>query len=178
MNADITSRTVRLVGEDGHELLTRAEALARARAAGLDLVLVDATATPPVCRLLDADELRAAERAREKAARRKAVERRQLDVTKEFRLSLRTAENDVRVKAAAAAHALGEGHKAKLAVVFRSPREAGEAGSKEAALRLLAQARAAVMEACGGEQAAREDAPPKVDGLSVWLRLGPAKTKT
>ena len=29
MNADITSRTVRLVGEDGHELLTRAEALAR-----------------------------------------------------------------------------------------------------------------------------------------------------
>jgi translation initiation factor IF-3 len=176
-NSDVTARTVRLVWEGGHELVGRADALARAKAAGMDLVLVDATASPPVCRLLDAEALRQAERNREKAARRKAVVRRQLDVTKEFRLSVRTATNDVKVKASHAAHALEEGHKAKLAVVFRTPREAAESGNRQAAFDLLAQLRAAVTDAAGGEAMVREDAPAKAEPLSVWCRIAPPQKK-
>ena len=55
MNEDITAPNVRLVGAGGEQrgVVSRAEALAEAQAAGLDLVLVAAEAEPPVCKVMD-----------------------------------------------------------------------------------------------------------------------------
>jgi translation initiation factor IF-3 len=186
VNGDVTARTVRLVAPDGtHSVLRRAEALAAARAAGLDLVQVDGAAVPPVCRLLDWDRFRYEERQREKDGRRKAVERRRGDVTKEVRLSLRTAEHDLRVKAAQAARALEEGHRAKCVVLFKAgggggrASDAADPAARAHATALLEALRVAVQDEAGGEaapQLAKVDAPPKMEGATMmWMRLAPAQ---
>jgi translation initiation factor IF-3 len=55
LNEDITAADVRLVGADGGQrgIVSRAEAMAEAKASGLDLVLVAADANPPVCKVMD-----------------------------------------------------------------------------------------------------------------------------
>ncbi len=55
LNEDIAAANVRLVGADGGQrgIVSRAEALAEAKASGLDLVLVAAEANPPVCKVMD-----------------------------------------------------------------------------------------------------------------------------
>ena len=55
LNDDIEATSVRLVAADGSQrgVVPRAEALAEARQAGLDLVLVVADASPPVCKVMD-----------------------------------------------------------------------------------------------------------------------------
>ncbi|HCG70718.1 MAG TPA: translation initiation factor IF-3, partial [Gammaproteobacteria bacterium] len=55
LNDDIAAANVRLVAADGSQrgIVSRAEALAEAKAAGLDLVLVAVDASPPVCKVMD-----------------------------------------------------------------------------------------------------------------------------
>jgi len=50
-NGEISADPVRLVGADEHGVVSLADALAQARAAGLDLVEVAPRAVPPVCRI-------------------------------------------------------------------------------------------------------------------------------
>jgi translation initiation factor IF-3 len=172
---EIRALTVRLVGPDGsHAVVSLSEALAQARAAGRDLVQVDGASTPPVCRLLDVGALRAAERAKEKVARRKAVERRHSDVTKDFRLGTRTAQHDLHTRAAQAGRALRDGHKARLAVVFKSVKELGEPGARARAADVLELFRQAVYDEIGGSEHARVDAEPKMDALTLACRLSPS----
>ena len=56
MNHQIDADEVRLIDADGEQLgvLSRDAAMAKAEAAGLDLVEVSAKAQPPVCKLMDA----------------------------------------------------------------------------------------------------------------------------
>ncbi|MCW5774085.1 MAG: translation initiation factor IF-3 [Rhodospirillaceae bacterium] len=51
----ITAPNVRLIDQDGNQIgvVNRFEAIRRAEEAGLDLVEIAATATPPVCKILD-----------------------------------------------------------------------------------------------------------------------------
>ena len=55
VNEMIRIPQVRVISEEGEQLgvMSSAEALAKARAAGLDLVEVAAEAKPPVCRIMD-----------------------------------------------------------------------------------------------------------------------------
>lgn len=185
LNAEITARQVRLVRPDGtHAVLRRDLALAEAREAKLDLVQVDGVSSPPVCRLLDWAHLRAEERLREKEQRQKAVVRRRSDVVKEVRLSLRTQEHDLRVKAAAAARALEEGHRAKCTVLFAARpgpngRDgAGDPQARKQAEALLEAIQVAIQAEAGGPDApplAKVEQAPKVDGtVSMYCRLVPA----
>ncbi len=54
-NEMIRAREVRVIGAEGEQLgiLSRNDAIAAAREAGMDLVEVAATAEPPVCRIMD-----------------------------------------------------------------------------------------------------------------------------
>ena len=185
LNGEVTARTVRLVRPDGtHAVLRRDAALAEAREAKLDLVQVDASSDPPVCRLLDWAELRAEERAREKESRHKAVVRRRSDVVKEVRMSLRTQEHDLRVKAASATRALEEGHKAKCSVLFAvRPGPNGRDGAsdpdaRKQAVALLEAIQVAIQKEAGGPEAPplfKVEQPPTADGtLSMYIRLVPA----
>jgi hypothetical protein len=55
VNGKIRTREVRVIGEDGTQVgvISLADALALAKAAGIDLVEVSGNAKPPVCRPVD-----------------------------------------------------------------------------------------------------------------------------
>ncbi|MCI8762644.1 MAG: translation initiation factor IF-3, partial [Oscillospiraceae bacterium] len=72
MNEEIRDREVRLIGADGAQLgvMSAREAQERADAAGLDLVKISPTATPPVCKLMDYGKYRFEQAKREKEAKK------------------------------------------------------------------------------------------------------------
>ena len=185
VNETITAATLRLVMDDGtHQVLPRAAALALARSSGKDLLQVDPHGDPPVCRLVHIDKVLSADRAKEKAAKRKEVERRHVDVTKDVRVTLRIASHDLGTKASQAAKWLWDGHRARVCVVFKHARETAEPGSKGAAEAVVAQVIEAInaelraLQRQGGiaEAAmtlARPEAPPKLEALTRSCRLLP-----
>ncbi|MAQ61570.1 MAG: translation initiation factor IF-3, partial [Gammaproteobacteria bacterium] len=92
LNEDITAADVRLVGADGGQrgIVSRAEAMAEAKASGLDLVLVAADANPPVCKVMDYGK-HLFELKKTKAAQRK--KQKQIQV-KEMKFRPGTEEGD------------------------------------------------------------------------------------
>jgi translation initiation factor IF-3 len=185
VNETITAATLRLVLDDGtHQVLPRAAALALARSSGKDLLQVDPHGDPPVCRLVHIDKVLSADRAKEKAAKRKEVERRHVDVTKDVRVTLRIASHDLGTKASQAAKWLWDGHRARVCVVFKHARETAEPGSKGAAEAVVGQVIEAINEELRALQRqgsiaeaamtlARPEAPPKLEALTMSCRLLP-----
>ena len=108
---------MRLIGEDGEQLgvLPTIEALGIARARGLDLVEVAATAMPPVCRLLDYGRFKYEQEKKDREARKnqKAV------LMKEVRLRPKTDEHDVDFKSKQIERFVEEGDKVKVTLRFR-----------------------------------------------------------
>ena len=92
-------------------------ALSRAREAGLDLVEVAATATPPVCRIMDFGKWKYEQSKKDKAnkARSKQVE------LKEVRLgrSMKIDPHDVQIRMTQARRFLMDGHKVQIVQNFR-----------------------------------------------------------
>ncbi len=78
VNEQITSDEIRLIDDNGENIgvLTRADALARAEDAGLDLVEVAPDGRPPVCKLLDYGKFKyqAQKRANEARKKQKIIE--------------------------------------------------------------------------------------------------------
>ncbi|MDQ6930450.1 MAG: translation initiation factor IF-3, partial [Candidatus Eremiobacteraeota bacterium] len=73
INDQIRIRQVRVIDEAGEQLgiLQTEDALARARAAGLDLIEVSPTAQPPVCKIGDYGRLKYEQQKKDKDARKK-----------------------------------------------------------------------------------------------------------
>lgn len=91
-----------------------ADALARARAAGLDLVEIAPAADPPVCRIMDYSRWRY---EHSRVARRSA--RTAAGDHKEMRLRPHTGDHDLAVKARKVAQMLADGHRVKVTVRSR-----------------------------------------------------------
>lgn len=85
-----------------------------AQSEGLDLVMVSATANPPVCRIIDHGKFRYEQDKREKESKRK-----QQDV-KGIKISPRIAEHDIEHLTRNAQRFLEEGHKVKITCQFRA----------------------------------------------------------
>lgn len=117
INDQIRASEVRLIGEDGSQLgvLPIAEALQKAEEAELDLVLIAANATPPVCRIIDYGKFKYEQLRKEKDAKKKqhVVE------IKEIRLSPNIDTNDLETKVAAARKFLTKGDRVKVTLRFR-----------------------------------------------------------
>ena len=76
-------------GEEGasaHEVMALEEAMAAAKAAGMDLVEVNGNASPPVCRILDYERVRYDIRKRAKEKKKAVSAAQKRDVVKELRL--------------------------------------------------------------------------------------------
>lgn len=95
--------------------MSRTEALAEARASGLDLVLVAAEAEPPVCKVMDYGK-HVFELKKTKAAQRKKQKQTQV---KEMKFRPGTEEGDYQVKLRNLKRFLDEGDKAKVSMRFR-----------------------------------------------------------
>jgi translation initiation factor IF-3 len=95
--------------------MSRAEALAAARAAELDLVEVSPDANPPVCKIVDYGKYNyQREKQLQKNKRNVKVQE-----VKQMRFGLKIGENDMAVKLRKVQAFLDNGDKVKIAVVYR-----------------------------------------------------------
>jgi len=117
INQDITSDNVLLITETGEKrgIVPIDEALAAARAAGLDLVEVAPNPEAPVVKILDYGKLRF-EQQKKKAAQRKS--QRTQDI-KEIKMRPNIDTHDYEVKARAMTKFFERGDKVKVTIRFR-----------------------------------------------------------
>lgn len=112
-NEQIRVKEVRLIDEEGNQvgIVETAEALAKARQAGLDLVEVSPTANPPVCKIIDFGTYQYHQQKRQKKPKK----------TKMKVVTLRpvTSEGDYQVKLRSLKRFLEEGDKVKVVIRFR-----------------------------------------------------------
>jgi len=112
MNEAIRVREVRVIGPEGENfgVLPIAEALQRAREAGLDLIEVSAQANPPVCRITDYGKFKYEQKKKDKEIKSKL----RVSETKEVQVKIGTSERDMQIKANKSASWLKEGHRVKV----------------------------------------------------------------
>ena len=117
INEEIKAKELRIVGPDGEQMgiMSSESALKTAYDMGLDLVMMAAQATPPVCRIMDYGKYRFDKEKREKEARKKQ----QTVELKEVQLSCRIDTHDFETKVNHALRFLGSGNKVRVVVKFR-----------------------------------------------------------
>ncbi|PSC69241.1 translation initiation factor IF-3 [Micractinium conductrix] len=119
MNENIRAPEVRVLAEDKTPMgvMATEDALAEARALGIDMIMVVPDAVPPVVRLMEFSkynyELEKANKEAKKKQREAVVE------TKELKLRPATDVHDYQVKVKAAQKFLAKGHRVKLTLQFR-----------------------------------------------------------
>ena len=117
MNERIRVREVRVIDDTGQQLgiMPPQQALTIAKQKGLDLVEIAATATPPVCRIMDFGRYQYQEqkRAREAKKHQKIIE------VKEIKFRPKVDEHDYQFKKKHIERFLAEGDKVKATIFFR-----------------------------------------------------------
>lgn len=117
VNGKIRAREVRVIGVDGKQLgiIPLTDALNMARQSGVDLVEIAATATPPVCRLVDFGKYRYELAKKEKDSKK----HQHANKVKEIQLSAKIDPHDLGVKVGHAVDFLCDDMKVKVALRFR-----------------------------------------------------------
>jgi translation initiation factor IF-3 len=162
MNEQIRISPIRLIGAEGEQLgiIPTAQALEKAREAGLDLVEMAADERPPVCKILDYGKMRFANSQK----RNKAGKVRQQKL-KEIRVRPKTGDHDVDTKVAQARKFLEHNDKVQVTVLFRGR----EMQHQEEGRRVLD----AVLEKLA--DAGKVERPPTMDGRRMTALLMPNK---
>ena len=117
INREITARELRVIGSQGENLgvLSLPAALAAAKEAGQDLILITASAVPPVARIADYGKFEYERSKKEKAQKAKA----KVSETKEVQIKVGTGEHDMALKARKAAEWLAEGHRVRAELFLK-----------------------------------------------------------
>lgn len=165
INEQIRDNELRIIGADGAQLgvMSAREAQALADEAGLDLVKIAPTATPPVCRIMDYGKYRFEQAKKEKEARKNQ----HVVDTKEVRLGLNTDVGDFNTKVNQAIKFLQHGDKVKVSIRFRG-REMGHPEMGLESMRRFAEACAEV---------ANIEKPAKLEGRHMLMFLAPKSAK-
>ena len=165
INEQIRDNELRIIGADGAQLgvMSAREAQALADEAGLDLVKIAPTATPPVCRIMDYGKYRFEQAKKEKEARKNQ----HVVDTKEVRLGLNTDVGDFNTKVNQATKFLQHGDKVKVSIRFRG-REMGHPEMGLESMRRFAEACAEV---------ANIEKPAKLEGRHMLMFLAPKSAK-
>jgi translation initiation factor IF-3 len=163
INDRIEAREVRLVGENGEMIgvVGLRDALDRAETAGLDLVEVSPSATPPVCKILDYGKFKYEAQKRANAARKK---QRVIEV-KEIKMRPNIDDHDYSTKMKKVFSFLEEGDKVKVTMRFRGR----ELAHQDIAMRVLTRVKDEVGELAKVEQF------PRMEGRQMIMVMAPAK---
>ncbi len=145
-------------------VLSRDEALAKAKEMETDLVEIAPQATPPVAKIIDFQKFKYLENKKEQAAKRNAKEVEQ----KEVWLSPRIAQHDLETRLRRVTEFLKEGDKVKLSVKFKGR----EMAHPENGRKVLEEAMAFL-----GERVAMER-EPKFEGRNLTTIIGLSKGTT
>ena len=114
VNGQIRVREVRVVSDNGAEVMPTRQALDLARQQGVDLVEISPNAQPPVCRIIDYSKFLYQQKKRQKEMKQKQTK---VEV-KEIRFGPQTDDHDYNFKLKHAKGFLEEGNKVRAYVFF------------------------------------------------------------
>lgn len=157
---------MRVIDDDGKQLgvMLTEDALAMSRQAGLDLIEVSPTATPPVCRISDYGRLKYEQSKKDKDARKKQKNWE----LKEVKLRPKIETHDYETKARMAERLLADGGKVKVTIMFRG-REITYAGFGRKLLDRMAVDMSPI---------ATIEREPKLEGKNMFMILAPRAVPT
>ncbi|GAA7861511.1 translation initiation factor IF-3 [Helicobacter pylori] len=164
LNGDINFKEVRCVGDDGevYGIISSKEALKIAQNLGLDLVLISASAKPPVCKVMDYNKFRYQNEKKIKEAKKK---QKQIEI-KEIKLSTQIAQNDINYKVKHAREFIESNKHVKFKVVLKGR----ESQNSKAGLDVLLRVQTMM------EDLANPEKEPKTEGRFVsWMFVPKAK---
>jgi translation initiation factor IF-3 len=152
-----------VIDDDGAQLgiMPPAQALSIAEEKGLDLVEIAATASPPVCRIMNSGKYFYQQAKRESEARK---HQRHIQV-KEVKFRPKIDEHDFQFKKRNVERFLNDGNKVKSTVIFRGR----EMVHSEIGRRILNRLAAELTEA------ALIEVPPRQEGMTMVQILSPRK---
>jgi len=167
MNEDIDFEEVRVIvdvpgaSDEMLGVMSSASALAEAKQRELDLVVMSAASSPPVCKIVSYDKYRFAQekKKKEQAKNVKASE------LKELKMSYKIGDHDFDVRRKRAVKFLGQGDKVKFSILFKGREIAHTDVGKEVMTRM-----AETLEECG-----TVDSPPRVMGRQMIMMITPKK---
>lgn len=137
INNNIRAPKLRVIGSQGENLgvLTKEEALAQAKALGLDLIEVSPQADPPVARIADYGKYTYEMSKKLKEVKAKS----HITETKNIQISVSIGENDIMRLAKQAAEWIKEGHRVKIELQLKGRTKYMEEGFLRARMeRILA----------------------------------------
>ena len=161
INEQIRVREVRIVGEDGSEVVPTRKALDMARQNGVDLVEISPNAQPPVCRLIDYSKFLYQQKKHQKEMKQKQVK---VEV-KDIRFGPQTDEHDYQFKLKHAREFLNEGNKVRAYVFFRGRSILFKEQGEVLLLRFANDL----------EEFGKVEQMPKLEGKKMFLYLAPKK---
>lgn len=165
INEQIRHKEVRVIDSDGSQLgiLPIREAMEKAAARDMDLVLIAPQATPPACRIMDYGKFCFEKAKREKEARKnqKTIE------IKEVRLSPNIDTHDFNTKLNHALRFLQNGDKVKVSIRFR--------GREMAHTKLGEEIMVKFAEACS--EIGTVEKAPKLEGRNMLMFIAAKNTK-
>ena len=156
---------VRVIDADGNQMgvLATRDALTAAETAGLDLVEVAPTATPPVCRIMDYGKFKYQTSKKAKEAKKKQT----VISVKEMKLRGKTEEHDFQFKLRNIKRFLEDGDKVKILIMFKGR----EITHTELGMSMLKRVAEELKDMATIETA------PKLEGRSMTMVVAPAPQK-
>lgn len=116
INTDIRSKEVRIVGDGGNEIMLTSEAIKKAKSLGLDLVEINSSSSPSICKILDYKKFLFDQKKKKKELEKKTVKQ----GLKEIRFSSPNIEkNDIDYRLKQAVKFLKGNNKVKFTVQFK-----------------------------------------------------------
>ena len=161
VNEQIRVRELRVVSEDGSEVMPTRKALDMARNEGVDLVEISPNAQPPVCRLIDYSKFLYQQKKRQKEMKQKQVKQE----VKEIRFGPQTDDHDYKFKLKHAIEFLEEGNKVRAYVFFRGRSILFKEQGEVLLLRFANDL----------EEYGKVEQLPKLEGKKMFLFLAPKK---
>lgn len=162
INYQITAPKVRLLDEEGKQIgvLTKLEALQKAKEANLDIVEIAQNAEPPVCKLIDYKKFKYQEQKKEQESKKS-----QKNVgVKETRLRPFIGQHDFDTRVEQTREFLEAGNQVKITVMFKGR----EITRKEFGFSVMKR----FLEAIAPVKVVRE---PKMEGRSLAATVVPEK---
>jgi translation initiation factor IF-3 len=119
INGGIKADPLRLIDAADNQLgvVSREEALSKAREVGLDLVEVAPTSEPPVCKIMDYGKWLYEQKRRTRESHKKT--QKHVATLKEIRIGPQTDKHDLEIKVGHARGFLEKGHKVQFSLIFK-----------------------------------------------------------
>ena len=154
---------MRVIGADGEMVgvLSRDAALALAEESGMDLVEIQPTADPPVCRIMDFGKFKFEAQKKANAAKKK---QKQVEI-KELKFRPVTDEGDYQIKMRNIRRFLEEGDKVKINIRFRGREMSHQELGREMATRIETEL---------GDEIVIESRP-RLEGRQMVMMIAPKK---